>query len=94
VAPNPPLQYVEYGTISGSYTTTVPATQFATYTSDTLCGQWDAVNSFIDPGVFVTGEMDGLLPNTKYFYRVGTLVRTGSLPFLCHCQRAPPIIRL
>ncbi|BDA47065.1 probable inactive purple acid phosphatase 27 [Coccomyxa sp. Obi] len=72
VSPTPPLQFIEFGTASGVYTQTVAATQFVTYTPSTLCGQFTAVNSFIDPGLFVTAFIT-VAPNTKIYYRVGTL---------------------
>jgi hypothetical protein len=71
---DPPPQYVHFGTASGSYGPPVPATQAVTYTSNSICGTFGSVYSFIDPGVFFTANMTGLLPATKYYYRVGTLV--------------------
>lgn len=68
-----PPQYVQFGTQSGVYTTTLPAAKSITYTSSSMCGLFTAVNSFLDPGRFVTAVMTGLAPATKYYYRVGAL---------------------
>ena len=77
---DPPPQYVQFGTASGVYGAPVPATQSVTYTSSSLCGTFASQNSFIDPGTFFTANMSGLLPATRYYYRVGTLVSQSECP--------------
>lgn len=72
--PAPPPQYIQYGFSSGSYNNTVQAMQFVTYTANSLCGQFTAVNTFIDPGLFITATIS-VAPRTKIYYRVGSLVR-------------------
>ncbi|CAL8471680.1 g11222 [Coccomyxa elongata] len=77
VSPSPPPQFIQFGTASGVYTQTVAASQFVTYSPASICGQFTAVNSFIDPGLFVTATIT-VAPNTKIYYRVGTLNNTAT----------------
>jgi hypothetical protein len=94
--PSPPLQYIEYGFQPGNYQFTVPATQFVTYSAASLCGTFTAVNTFIDPGLFVTASIT-VQPGVKHYYRVGSLVRPQNYfgQFLgCFLQAGMPKTRM
>ncbi len=88
VSPTPPLQFIQFGTASGVYSQTIAASQFVTYTPASLCGQFTAVNSFINPGLFVTATIT-VAPNTKIYYRVGTLVCQS-----LHCMKWHGVLTL
>lgn len=66
---------LQVGTATGVYTQTLPATQTNTYTAASICGSFAAQSTYIDPGLFSSVNITGLAPATKYFYRVGALVR-------------------
>ena len=66
---------LQFGTASGAYTTTLPASQLNTYSAISICGGFAAQYSYIDPGLFSSANLTSLTPNTKYYYRVGAVVR-------------------
>ena len=52
------------------------ASQTNSYTTNAICGTFASQYSYIDPGLFSSANLTGLTPATKYYYRVGALVRS------------------
>ena len=52
------------------------ASQTNSYTANAICGTFASQYSYIDPGLFSSANLTGLTPATKYYYRVGALVRS------------------
>lgn len=76
---------LQYGTSSGSYSTVLLASQTNTYTANAICGTFASKYSYIDPGLFISANLTGLTPATKYYYRVGALVRLCCSSHLRRC---------
>lgn len=52
------------------------ASQTNSYTANAICGTFASQYSYINPGLFSSANLTGLTPATKYYYRVGALVRS------------------
>ncbi len=65
------------------------ASQTNTYTATSICGKFESQYSYIDPGLFNSANLTGLTPATKYYYRVGALVRLAPCCLTCVGKAAP-----
>lgn len=74
---------VKYGKVSRTYTKQQYGT-YSTYTAADMCNQPASAWGFSSPGVINTALLQGLEPNTTYFYVYGQEVcLSGQLHTLC-----------
>jgi hypothetical protein len=66
---------VKYGKVSRTYTKQQFGT-YSTYAASDMCNQPASAWGYSSPGVINTAVLQGLEPNTTYFYTYGQEVRT------------------
>lgn len=62
---------VKWGSTSGHYTHTTPASSSSGYTVKEMCGPPANSVGWVDPGTFHSTVLRGLEPGRRYFYVVG-----------------------
>lgn len=65
---------VKWGSTSGHYTHTTPASSSSGYTVEEMCGSPANSVGWFEPGTFHSTVLRGLEPGRRYFYVVGDKV--------------------